>query len=90
MLYPIEGVADAMVNDSTLQERTWAVLKSIRSEVLFNEGRVYGGGLHKLEPGELANVPSAALGELFANVASRAKQIDLFADLPTDVPHSTN
>ena len=90
MLYPIEGVADAMVNDSTLQERTWAVLKSIRSDVLFNEGRVYGGGLHKLEPGELANVPSAALGELFANVVSRAKQIDLFADLPTDVRHSTN
>ena len=70
MLYPIEEVADAMNKDTTLQERTWAVLKSIRSEVLFDEGRVYGGGLHKLEPRELANVPSAALDELFADVAS--------------------
>lgn len=36
-------------------------LNGIAEKVMVNEGRVYGGGMHKLEPRELSNVPSPEL-----------------------------
>jgi len=33
-------------------------LNAITEKVMVDEGRVYGGGMHKLEPSELANVPA--------------------------------
>lgn len=83
MLYPTEPVASALSKDSRLQEQTWGALRSIGEEALLGEGRVYGGGLRKLEPRELANVPSAALGKLFPEVSHLAGQPDLFSELTT-------
>jgi hypothetical protein len=37
------------------------------------EGRVYGGGLHKLEPKELANVPAQALADRIPELSASSK-----------------
>lgn len=41
----------------------WKWLRSISAEVVLREGRVYGGGLHKIEPRELGNIPVDELVE---------------------------
>lgn len=64
MLYPKEPLKRALTDSLSLKRRLWEVLNKIRPVALLDEGRVYGGGLYKLEPKELANVPAATLAEL--------------------------
>ena len=64
MLYPKEPLRRALTNSPSLKRRVWTVLNNIRPLALLDEGRVYGGGLYKLEPRELANVPATAVAEL--------------------------
>lgn len=80
MLYPTAGVANAMERDPRLKARAWKILNDINPDVLVAEGRVYGGGLHKLEPRELGNVPSGALGQLFPDAAAGISPGNLFGD----------
>jgi hypothetical protein len=54
MLYPKSQRSEA-ANWSDLVERIWQALKKIPTESLVGEGRIYGGGLHKLEPKELSS-----------------------------------
>jgi hypothetical protein len=61
LLYPRPALARAMACDPTLLPRIWSALNRLPVDVLLQEGRVYGGGLHKLEPRELARLPLAAL-----------------------------
>jgi adenine-specific DNA-methyltransferase len=64
MMYPTGALARAVDNNPQLIEQVWAALNTITPEQLLGEGRVYGGGLHKLEPRELASVPAPALVSL--------------------------
>jgi hypothetical protein len=61
MLYPKPDLQKALDADSRLYRRVWECLKKITSEDLIGSGRVYGGGLHKLEPAELSTVPADSL-----------------------------
>lgn len=81
-LYPTPPMAREFERDSTLLRRVWRALNQLSPEVLVGEGRVYGGGLHKLEPRELGNVPAAFFVNLFpgTNIPKRARQLELFAD----------
>lgn len=57
MLYPKPKLAILLRDAPELSKAVWEALSSITSEHLVGHGRTYGGGLHKMEPGELANIP---------------------------------
>ena len=57
----------------------WEALNRITPHQLLRRGRVYGGGLHKLEPKELANVPAPEIAELLPAADRPMLQKDLFA-----------
>lgn len=57
MLYPKPVLEQALRKTPSLQRQLWKVLNHIPSETLMREGRVYGGGLYKMEPKELSNAP---------------------------------
>ena len=56
MLYPKEPLEQAISNDPELIYQIWEILKTIGSDEIEDEGRIYGGGLKKIEPKELAKV----------------------------------
>jgi hypothetical protein len=67
LLYPKPALKSALDRDSGLLRRVWNILRSIRPGDLIDEGRVYGGGLHKMEPKELANVRAEAIATLLGD-----------------------
>jgi hypothetical protein len=80
-MYPTPLLQRALRCDPGLIRRVWMVLNEITPEMLLGEGRVYGGGLHKLEPKELAKVPVPALADLVSQPERPPVQIDLFTEL---------
>lgn len=79
-MYPTTRLARALRSDSTLLRRIWQALNSIAPERLLGEGRVYGGGLYKLEPKELSNVEATSIAELVpdSQFAPSVTQLSLF------------
>ncbi|MBF0428216.1 MAG: SAM-dependent DNA methyltransferase [Magnetococcales bacterium] len=65
-MYPTPFLASALARDPQLIRKIWIVMNQFAPEVLLGEGRVYGGGLYKLEPKELANVPAKAIASLLS------------------------
>jgi len=63
MMYPKAPIKSLIHNNPELIHSIWKVLNSIPIQSLINEGRVYGDGLYKLEPRELANAPADHLLE---------------------------
>lgn len=58
MLYPKLSLEKVLKGNPELVKVVWQALNTISAETLTGEGRVYGGGLHKLEPSELGNTPA--------------------------------
>lgn len=56
MLYPREKLGKLVTEQPNTLKKVFALLKEISSQDLLANGRVYGGGLHKIEPKELLNV----------------------------------
>ncbi len=67
MMYPKSPLKALMQNNSEVIDSTWKALNSIPIQSLIHEGRVYGDGLYKLEPRELANAPADYLMEFIKN-----------------------
>ena len=64
--YPKKELQDKIKDNPSLLNDILDVLNDTDSSVLEKEGRVYGGGLKKIEPKELANVPCGKLTELLS------------------------
>lgn len=63
-LYPKPSLQRALEVQPDLKPALRGLLAQISAQALLEEGRVYGGGLHKLEPRELGNVPAQAVADL--------------------------
>ncbi len=56
-MYPTLSLQREVQSDPKLMERLWKMLNQLDIASILGEARIYGGGLHKLEPSELARVP---------------------------------
>jgi len=81
MLYPKAQLARIAANDPTLMDRVCEALNQIDGTILRREGRVYGGGLYKLEPKELANAPADTILALVPEIKAASVQGELFLEL---------
>jgi len=66
LLYPKPPLASLFRNEPRMLKEVWKALSSIPPEMLTGKGRLYGGGLHKMEPRELGNVPANTIGDLLS------------------------
>jgi hypothetical protein len=78
MLYPQPLLAARLSENPAALRPLWEALNAIGRETLLGNGRVYGGGMHKLEPRELANVPADAMAAVVGlNEKRSARQLEL-------------
>ncbi len=84
MLYPKEGLDKVIAESPQLKRQVWDFLNSIAPKAMLNEGRVYGGGLHKLEPKELGRVPATVLAQVLTESEwqADARQLKLLDATP--------
>lgn len=81
LLYPRRTLLLALREDPALLDRLWNGLRTLTLSDFATQSRVYGGGLHKLEPRELAALDISHIPSLKAlpPVLHDAKQEELFA-----------
>ena len=65
--HPLDPLKVALHQAPELDAVIFALLQSLGAEHLTREGRVYGGGLHKLEPKELARLLADAISRVFSS-----------------------
>jgi predicted RNA methylase len=80
MLYPKPALAADLGRNPALLRLIWTAFNRLPPQALIGEGRVYGGGLHKIEPAELANAPVDGILQLAPSASrSLSKQLTLFS-----------
>jgi adenine-specific DNA-methyltransferase len=79
MLYPKPMLHQALLRDPATLRSIWRALATIAPQRLIEEGRVYGGGLHKMEPNELARTPAdPLLAVLGMRIPAASQQLSLW------------
>jgi len=78
LLYPKPALAKFAAKNPKVLRVAWEFLCEIDSDELLGHGRVYGGGLHKLEPKELRGFPAEDLIARLPEIAPRGQQLGLF------------
>ncbi len=79
MLYPRGPLRDALKTHPELAAKVFESLQRITPAQLLSEGRVYGGGLHKVEPKELAQIPARLILDAIETHVRLERQEKLFA-----------
>ncbi|MCU0533408.1 MAG: N-6 DNA methylase [Hydrococcus sp. Prado102] len=64
MLYPKPFLKQALSARPLLLKKVWQALNQLSEQTLIGESRVYGGGLHKLEPNELGNASAVKIQKI--------------------------
>lgn len=79
MMYPKPRLNELLKDRPSLKHAIWQALRTISPKALMSEGRVYGGGLYKLEPKELANAPADCMLEVLPEwFSNHTEQMSLF------------
>jgi len=74
-LYPRLNLVESFNTNPKLKRIVWELLNEMTPESLHDEGRVYGGGLQKIEPKELLNVDVPFLQALIPNDLRSSKRV---------------
>jgi hypothetical protein len=61
-----------------MESLVFEALQRITPAQIKSEGRVYGGGLHKVEPKELAQIPAYEVLNVIQSFARIEQQIEMF------------
>lgn len=77
MLYPKGPLRDALKERPELEAEIFEKLQNISQDLFISEGRVYGGGLHKVEPKELAKIPAGFLLDGLESTIRKGQQLTL-------------
>jgi hypothetical protein len=77
MLYPRPPLNELLKINPALLEALWRALNQISPDNLRNSGRIYGGGLYKIEPNELGSVSAGSLLNLIPEMRVPANQLPL-------------
>jgi len=72
MLYPKPILGRRFMASPEALRPIWQALNAMNDKTLLAEGRCYGGGLHKMEPGEFAKVPADTLARI-AGLPAKSK-----------------
>jgi len=80
MLYPKPFLAQALLSNPEIMRTVWSFLNEIDEEDLLSHGRVYGGGLHKLEPKELRGFPARDLIARLPEFKPLQEELDLIEE----------
>ena len=89
ILYPKLHLEKAILNNSKVKERLLELLNQITGRTMLEEARAYGGGMYKMEPKELANVPAIEIQKYFemeANLHHRNQQCPAIHSIPSYTP----
>lgn len=74
LLYPQNSLAEMLRLHPDRAEDVYVLLGQVTGHELRGEGRVYGGGLNKIEPSELARISAASFVKLWPEIGSVVKQ----------------
>jgi adenine-specific DNA-methyltransferase len=76
MLYPLCGVARMLRRFPGRASELFSLLNQVTGHELRGEGRVYGGGLHKIEPSELGRISADSIVKRWPELAGTIDRME--------------
>ncbi len=86
MLYPKNGLAALLQEDPDQAAAVFGLLIEVTGYELRGQGRVYGGGLNKIEPNELGRVSASALVKRWPQLKCAVHRQRLLFDEASNLP----